>query len=92
MDTTNPDSPAIEVRGLYKKYRDAAVLEDVNLTVKPGEVYALTGPNGAGKTTLIRTLTGLAFPTRGKVYLMGRNARGGVTPVFDSAAARRSRK
>ncbi len=71
--TVAPAPSAIEVRGLHKRYRDAVVLEDVNLSVKPGEVYALTGPNGAGKTTLIRTLTGLAFPTRGKVFLMGRN-------------------
>ncbi|WP_425145876.1 ABC transporter ATP-binding protein [Deinococcus sp.] len=71
--TVAPAPSAIEVRGLYKSYRDQAVLEDVNLSVKPGEVYALTGPNGAGKTTLIRTLTGLAFPTKGQVFLMGRN-------------------
>ena len=71
--TATPAPSAIEVRGLYKSYREHAVLEDVNLSVRPGEVYALTGPNGAGKTTLIRTLTGLAFPTKGQVYLMGRN-------------------
>ncbi|ACO46747.1 ABC transporter ATP-binding protein [Deinococcus deserti] len=65
--------PSIEVTGLYKKYRSHTVLEDVNLTVSPGEVYALTGPNGAGKTTLIRTITGLAFPTRGEVQLLGRS-------------------
>ncbi|AWN22261.1 ABC transporter ATP-binding protein [Deinococcus irradiatisoli] len=65
--------PAIEVRGLQKKYRDQVVLEDVSLGVKPGEVYALTGPNGAGKTTLIRCMTGLAFPTGGAVSIMGRD-------------------
>ncbi|MFC4426164.1 ABC transporter ATP-binding protein [Deinococcus navajonensis] len=68
-----PAQPSIEVVGLYKKYRAHNVLEDVNLSVHPGEVYALTGPNGAGKTTLIRTVTGLAFPTRGEVRLLGRS-------------------
>ncbi|UBV41842.1 ABC transporter ATP-binding protein [Deinococcus taeanensis] len=68
-----PAIPAIEVRGLYKRYGSSSVLEDVHLTVKPGEVYALTGPNGAGKTTLIRTMTGLAFPTDGEVRLLGRD-------------------
>jgi ABC-2 type transport system ATP-binding protein len=63
--------PAVDVRGLKKKYRDQVILEDVSLQVKPGEVYALTGPNGAGKTTLIRCMTGLAFPTGGEVKLMG---------------------
>ncbi|WP_291423800.1 ABC transporter ATP-binding protein [Deinococcus sp.] len=66
-----PALPAIEVRGLSKKFGQISILEDVNLAVKPGEVYALTGPNGAGKTTLIRTMTGLAFPTGGKVQILG---------------------
>ena len=61
------------MRGLSKSYGRANVLTDVFLNVIPGEVYALTGPNGAGKTTLIRMLTGLAFPTRGEVRIMGVN-------------------
>ena len=65
--------PAVEVRGLSKSYGPNAVLEEVSLAVKPGEVYALTGPNGAGKTTLIRAMTGLAFPTAGEVRLLGLN-------------------
>lgn len=65
--------PAIEVKGLQKKYRDQVVLEEISLGVKPGEVYALTGPNGAGKTTLIRCMTGLAFPTGGEVTILGRD-------------------
>ncbi|PTA68133.1 ABC transporter ATP-binding protein [Deinococcus arcticus] len=68
-----PATPAIEVRGLYKRYGSNSVLEDVHLTVMPGEVYALTGPNGAGKTTLIRAMTGLAFPSDGDVRLLGRD-------------------
>ncbi|WP_157457348.1 ABC transporter ATP-binding protein [Deinococcus arboris] len=68
-----PATPAIEVRGLYKRYGSNSILEDVHLTVMPGEVYALTGPNGAGKTTLIRAMTGLAFPSDGDVRLLGRD-------------------
>ncbi|GGM00719.1 ABC transporter ATP-binding protein [Deinococcus aerophilus] len=66
-----PALPAIEVRGLTKFYGQHRVLEDIDLQVRPGEVYALTGPNGTGKTTLIRTITGLAFPNAGQVRLMG---------------------
>lgn len=61
------------MRGLYKKYGSSTILEDVYMTVRAGEVYALTGPNGAGKTTLIRTMTGLAFPTDGEIRLLGRD-------------------
>lgn len=61
------------VRGLGKRYGRTVVLDNVNLAVKSGEVFALTGPNGAGKTTLIRCITGLAFPTSGEVRLLGRN-------------------
>ncbi|WP_245808497.1 ABC transporter ATP-binding protein [Deinococcus hopiensis] len=68
-----PAAPAIEVRGLHKKYGSQAILHDINLQVRPGEVYALTGPNGAGKSTLIRTVTGLAYPTGGQVRIMGRD-------------------
>ncbi|KEF34319.1 ABC transporter ATP-binding protein [Deinococcus sp. RL] len=66
-------APALEVRGLHKRYGRHSVLHDIDLTVAPGEVYALTGPNGAGKSTLIRTVTGLAFPTSGTVRLLGRD-------------------
>nr|WP_255639090.1 ABC transporter ATP-binding protein [Deinococcus betulae] len=58
---------------MYKRYGSNSILEDVHLTVMPGEVYALTGPNGAGKTTLIRAMTGLAFPSDGDVRLLGRD-------------------
>ncbi|EYB67972.1 ABC transporter [Deinococcus phoenicis] len=68
-----PAAPAIEVRGLHKKYGPHAILHDIDLTVQRGEVYALTGPNGAGKSTLIRTVTGLAFPSSGEVRLLGRD-------------------
>ncbi|MDR6218780.1 ABC transporter ATP-binding protein [Deinococcus soli (ex Cha et al. 2016)] len=76
FEQPSPDAnriPAIAAIGVSKRYGRHAILEDVHLTVRSGEVYALTGPNGAGKTTLIRTLTGLAFPTGGQVYLLGQN-------------------
>jgi len=66
-------SAAVTVEKLSKRYGRTPVLEDVNLTVTSGEVFALTGPNGAGKTTLIRCITGLAFPTSGTVRLLDRN-------------------
>lgn len=75
LDTAAPQqaAPALEVRGLHKRYGAQTVLHGIDLRVHPGEVYALTGPNGAGKSTLIRTVTGLAFPSSGEVRLCGRD-------------------
>lgn len=69
-----PDSPhahAIEVRGLRKSFGAQVVLDDLDLTVSRGEVFALLGPNGAGKTTTINVLTTLNRPDAGTAYVAG---------------------
>jgi len=60
-----------------KSYGRKPVLEKVSFSLAPGEVYALAGPNGSGKTTLIRLVTGLAFPTSGRVLMLGENIHEG---------------
>ncbi|RTH03215.1 ABC transporter ATP-binding protein [Thermus scotoductus] len=62
---------ALKLEGLSKRYGRKPILERINLSVRPGEVYALAGPNGSGKTTLIRLVTGLAFPSQGRALLLG---------------------
>lgn len=62
---------AIETRGLGKVYGHVAALENLELTIAPGERYALLGVNGAGKTTAIRILTGLTAPTAGEARILG---------------------
>ena len=59
----------IEVVGLYKYYKNKAVIRDVNLYVKKGEIVGLLGPNGAGKTTIFYMIVGLLFPTKGEILL-----------------------
>ncbi len=54
----------IETRGLAKRYGDVTALDDVNLTVRRGDVFGLVGDNGAGKSTLFKLLCGLAFPRK----------------------------
>ena len=49
-------SPAIEIRGLTKRYGAITAVNDVDLTIEAGQIYALLGPNGAGKTTLVEVL------------------------------------
>ncbi len=62
---------AIETMGLTKVFRDVTAVNGLNLTVHPGELFALLGVNGAGKTTAIRMLTGLTRPTSGDAQLLG---------------------
>lgn len=60
----------LETQGLTKHYDGFAAVEDLNLTVRKGEVFGLLGPNGAGKTTAILMLLGLTEPTAGKVRVL----------------------
>jgi ABC-2 type transport system ATP-binding protein len=62
----------IEVQNLTKTYATGQhALENINLTVKKGEIFALLGPNGAGKTTLINIICGIVNPGTGKVLVDG---------------------
>src|SRR6185436_14585994 len=61
----------IEVAGLTKLYDQFVAVNDLSLTVRPGEVLGLVGPNGAGKTTTLRCLAGIIPPTRGTVRICG---------------------
>ncbi|WP_374313319.1 ATP-binding cassette domain-containing protein [Microbacterium sp.] len=68
---TAPYPPAIAVRGLRKSFGSRVVLDDLDLTVARGEVFALLGPNGAGKTTTINVLTTLTRPDAGTAEVAG---------------------
>ena len=61
----------LEIHSLSIGYRDRMVLQEVSLTVHPGEVVALIGPNGAGKSTLIRAVSGVLASNSGTVHLCG---------------------
>jgi ABC-2 type transport system ATP-binding protein len=65
---------AVETKDLTKIYNGSIkALDNVNLRVEAGKVFALLGPNGAGKTTLIRILTTQIKPTSGEAYVFGLN-------------------
>ncbi len=64
-------TPAIEVRGLVKRYGGRAVVDRLDLTVGRGELFALLGPNGAGKTTTVEILEGYRRPDDGDVRILG---------------------
>ncbi len=65
-------SPVIAISGLSKSYANGVkALENVDLEIRKGEIFALLGPNGAGKTTLINIICGLVTPTGGQVLVEG---------------------
>ena len=76
-------SYAIATYGLTKRFEGHTAVSEIELRVKPGEVYGLIGSNGAGKTTLIRMLATAEVPTKGEIYLHGdRLLRDDSNPVL----------
>src|ERR1700687_1353214 len=53
------------------RYRDVDAVAGIDLHIEPGEVLAFIGPNGAGKSTTIKMLTGILYPSSGKVQVLG---------------------
>jgi len=70
--------PAIQVRGLAKRYADVVAVNGVDLEIRAGECFGLLGPNGAGKTTTIEILEGLTRPDEGDVQVLGQRWTGGA--------------
>src|SRR5438093_6742811 len=57
----------IELQQVAKSYKTFRALDDLSLTIEPGQIIALLGPNGAGKTTLLRCLAAIAAPDKGQI-------------------------
>ncbi|HVT72253.1 MAG TPA: ATP-binding cassette domain-containing protein [Lacunisphaera sp.] len=71
VSTPDTNTPAVEVRGVVKRYDKVEALRGVEFTVRAGEKFALLGPNGAGKTTLFSILATLRAPTEGSARVLG---------------------
>jgi NitT/TauT family transport system ATP-binding protein len=86
--------PLLDVQGVNKSFRkpdgdELVVLENVNLTLRPGEIVGLLGRSGSGKSTLLRSIAGLDPPSGGVVSYMGAPVvapAAGITMVFQSFA------
>ena len=66
-----PETPAIRTSALTRRFGSFTAVENVNLTVAPGQFFGFLGPNGAGKSTTIKMLTGLLAPTSGTIEILG---------------------
>ncbi len=62
---------AVCLQGVHKVYNNVSVVDDLSLTIAPGEIFGLLGPNGAGKSTTIRMVTTLTKPTQGDIVVAG---------------------
>ncbi|MEX2587216.1 MAG: ABC transporter ATP-binding protein [Actinomycetota bacterium] len=67
--------PAVELSGIVKRFGSTTAVDDVSLSIAPGELLTLVGPSGCGKSTLLRMVAGLMEPDSGEIHLAGR-------PVF----------
>lgn len=65
------DLPALEIRGLVKRFGEKVAVDSLDLIVPSGSFYGLVGPNGAGKTTTLSMATGLLRPDAGQVNIHG---------------------
>jgi len=72
------DETVLKLSRITKTYGKVAAVDDVNMTIKKGDIYGLIGKNGAGKTTLLRLVASLAFPDSGEIELFGATTETGL--------------
>jgi ABC-2 type transport system ATP-binding protein len=68
-------TPAIDLRGLTKRFGDFTAVDGVSFRVEPGGIFGFLGPNGSGKSTIIKMLCGLVTPTEGSATVAGFDVR-----------------
>ena len=72
---------SIETKKLTKKFKDKIAVNEIDLNIKQGELFALLGVNGAGKTTTIKMLSGLILPTSGEIIIENINMKKDVFKI-----------
>ena len=75
-DQPEPASTVLEVKALRKTFGGLVAVNDINFSVRAGEIVGLIGPNGAGKSTTFNLITGVLHPTSGEVRVLGQAVQG----------------
>jgi Cu-processing system ATP-binding protein len=65
----------IEIKKLHKNFGKLTVLDDLDLAIKSGGIFAILGPNGSGKTTLIKSILGMVIPNSGEIKINGSSVK-----------------
>ena len=73
---------AIEIKNLTKRFKDKVAVNNINLEVKEGELFALLGTNGAGKSTTIKMMSTLLFGSK-SIYIAPASARASAVIFFN---------
>ena len=81
ISTPNPavktgGTPFLQIKRIVKKFDDVYAVDEVNLDIQQGEIFALLGSSGCGKSTLLRMLAGFETPTSGQILLAGQDIVG----------------
>src|ERR671913_276330 len=66
----------IELAALCKQFADVVAVDEIDLTIEPGEFFSLLGPSGCGKTTTLRMIAGFERPSGGHILLDGKDVSG----------------
>lgn len=89
------ETPVVELKGISKSFGSAQILNQLDLTIYPGEAVAVIGPSGTGKSTILRIIAGLLAADNGEIYVKGQKRIGliedakdpvGIGMVFQQAA------
>lgn len=92
MDGAPGDRGGVVIDGVTKRYGDQTAVDDLSLTIQPGEFISLLGPSGCGKTTTLRMIAGFEHPDAGDIRISGRSVlsappyRRDVNTVFQAYA------
>jgi phospholipid/cholesterol/gamma-HCH transport system ATP-binding protein len=92
-DREQSEGIGVEVRGLRKSFTGQPVLQGIDLTVNPGEIFVVMGPSGSGKSVLLKHIIGLETPDEGEILIGGEAVHGSsaldryrIAIVFQSGA------